>query len=77
MKKRNKKKPQAAFVSQGCIGSDKAQGQGMRDAADAFRRKSMSLTPGKGDTRRTRIISDAEFAERWDDIFNPASPTKI
>ena len=58
----------APLVSQGCIGSDKAQGTAFREAADAFRIKTCSVRPGKGAARRHRAISSKEFEDNWNEI---------
>ncbi len=65
-----KKKIRAPFVSQGCISkNDRTQGRAFREAAENFRLKTVTVRPGKGQHRRWRQVSDAEFDANWERIF--------
>jgi hypothetical protein len=67
------KKPiHAPFVSQGILSkSDATQGRAFREAAESYRLKHITVTPGKGLARRFRQISLSRFDKNWDRIFGP------
>ena len=65
-----KKKIHAPYVSNGIMSkSDATQGRCFREAAESWKRKTITVTPGKGLARRLRQISLAKFDENWNRIF--------